>query len=44
MVCNPEEEECELIKLKYDAIYWKSIVCSDSIKIEDYERVKELHK
>lgn len=40
LFCNPNTNECMLRKLEYEAIYWKSIVCSDNVKIEDFERLK----
>lgn len=43
MSCNQKNSnECELMKLKYDTLYWKSIYCEDNIKILDYEKVREI--
>ena len=41
--CNPNKEnECELLKLQYESILWKSRWCSDNVKIKDYEGVREI--
>ncbi len=39
-MCNPNTNECELHKLKYDSLYWRAIVCSDNVKIDNFERIK----